>query len=119
MLRLRIVLASGSPAPLGRRAFRWLVRYSPFLLLQLDMALVAVRGRPVAEFGLPALIASFFVCIGSFAALGPRRQTLHDYFTGTAVYGRWDVRPDEVVHGFQPMLNVASAPTGLSKPDPS
>lgn len=76
---LRLVDAQGRPLGLGRAFRRYLLGWL-WLLPGLSLALVGVRGWPLAG----AMLAWMLV-YGLLARLHPQRQFLHDLLSGTRV----------------------------------
>jgi hypothetical protein len=69
-------------------------------------------------FGAAAFVAGAALALGTLTALLPRRRTLHDYLSGTAVYPARDVAAlaAEAERGFEPVVRQGSAP-GEGRPE--
>jgi uncharacterized RDD family membrane protein YckC len=86
LLGLRIGTADGQPAPRSRLVLRWALKNVATLLALLAVLLGIALPAPAGAVAWLSNLGGLVMVGGCFAALGPRRQALHDLLARTAVY---------------------------------
>jgi len=82
-MKFTIKSKQGAPAHPTALLIRYLLKVSPVILTTLALSAPALGWLRYLSGALTVLLV-----VGWILALGPRRQTLHDILSGTAVYGR-------------------------------
>jgi uncharacterized RDD family membrane protein YckC len=86
VLKLKVGLEDGRPAPVSTYVARWAVKYAGTLL----GVVALIPGLHLI--GTVAPMAGALILLGCFLALGDKRQALHDFAARTAVFRTSDLK---------------------------